>query len=271
MTSSPNTILLAGCGHMGSALLHGWLKSKLPLRLYVLDRHYQPPAGAPVTVWRTLADIPEDFRPDMVVLAVKPKGADAFLEALHERLGRGLSHATLLSVAAGRSCANLAKASGGMAVVRAMPNTPAAIGAGTTGLYSAPDVPPARAALAAQLMKAVGAVVEVPHENDLAAVTAISGSGPAYVFLLAELLEKAGQHLGLNAETAKLLARNTVYGAGEMLHEDPLSAEQLRRNVTSPGGTTEAALKVFMAPDAWPATVERATEAAAHRADELSQ
>lgn len=273
MTSTPSTsplILLAGCGRMGGALARGWAASAHPPRLAILD-HKLEKAPGDGTIYRHVDELPTDMKPDLIILAVKPAGAADLLKALHERLGTGLTNSTLVSIMAGKTCADLAKASGNpdMAVIRAMPNTPACVNAGTTGLYAGPTVSPAMKNLAMELMGAVGVVVEVPREVDLRAVTAISGSGPAYVFLLAELLESSGVALGLEADAARELARNMIYGAGKMLHELPQSAKTMREEVTSPNGTTAAALSVFMEPDNWPRTVKLATEAAARRAAEL--
>ncbi|TPW33760.1 pyrroline-5-carboxylate reductase [Oecophyllibacter saccharovorans] len=269
-SSDAPVILLAGCGRMGSALAQGWAASAHPPRLVILDHKLEKaPGNAPI--YRQVKDLPADLAPALIVLAVKPAGAAELLEALRQHLGKGLTHSTLLSIMAGKSCADLARACGNpdMAVIRAIPNTPSSVNAGTTGLYAGPTVSAPMKALAHQLMSDVGAVVEVPKEEDLRAVTALSGSGPAYVFLLAELLEKSGVELGLSRETATQLARNMIYGAGKMLHDLPQSAATLRQNVTSPNGTTAAALDVLSAPDAWPRTVPQATRAAAKRAAEL--
>lgn len=269
-SSSAPLVLLVGCGRMGGALARGWAASAHPPRLAVLDHKLeQAPGNAPI--YRHVDDLPADMRPALIVLAVKPAGAEALLHALHARLGTGLTDSTLLSIMAGKTCADLAHACGkpDMPVIRAMPNTPACVNAGTTGFYASPDVSAAAKKLSEDLMGAVGIVVEVPREEDLRAVIAVSGSGPAYIFLLAELLEKAGVSLGLEADTSRILARNMIYGAGKMLHDLPQSAKTMREEVTSPNGTTAAALAVFMAPDNWPRTVELATEAAAKRAAEL--
>ena len=269
-TSPLPSILLVGCGQMGGAMLEGWLAHGLKPSV-ILDRHDRT-LPAPHILAHTLDDVPATFQPDVVILAVKPQKADPVLEALAQRF----PNAVVLSVMAGRTVENLTQRykhgnpQANPVVIRAMPNTPCAIGAGMSGLYAPPHATNAQKAQCDALLKAVGDTVWVEHEELIDALTAISGSGPAYLFLLAELLEKAGTELGLPVETARTLARKTIYGAGALLNQSPADAEELRRRVTSPGGTTAEALKVFMAPDAWPAAVQRATAAAARRAKELS-
>lgn len=264
------SVLLVGCGQMGGAMLEGWLAHGLKPSV-VLDRHDRT-LPAPHTLVATLEDVPAGFQPDVIILAVKPQKADPVLEALAQRF----PNATLLSVMAGRTVESLTERyrhgnpQAQPVIIRAMPNTPCAIGAGMSGLYAPPHATDAQKAQCDALLRAVGDTVWVAHENQIDSVTAISGSGPAYVFLLAELLEKAGVDQGLPAETARTLARKTLYGAGALLNQSPADAGELRRRVTSPGGTTAEALKIFMAPDAWPATVPEAVAAAARRARELS-
>ncbi|MBS1095719.1 pyrroline-5-carboxylate reductase [Gluconobacter wancherniae] len=268
-----SSILLVGCGKLGGALLNGWLASPTPPRLVVLDRH-RTNEDPDYTTVRVASEIPTDFQPDIIVLAVKPAAADAIITELCITLGQRLSRSAFLSVMAGRTCDGLAAAarSAGInaPVIRAMPNTPSAIGAGTSGFYVPPTATERQHTLCHDLLCAVGDVVRVEHEADLAAVTAISGSGPAYVFLLAELLEEAGIKHGLPAPVARRLARGTVYGAGRMLDDCPEDASALRKAVTSPKGTTAAALDVLMSPDAWPTSISKAIDAAARRAEELA-
>lgn len=258
---------------MGGALLDGWLASPTPPNLVVLDRH-RAACDDGTTVVRTAADIPERFRPDLIVLAVKPAAAETAIDAIGTALGPRLMGAAILSVMAGRTCTALSEAAqhagADIPVLRAMPNTPSAIGAGISALYASPFATDRQKALCHDLLSAVGDVVPVMKEEDLSVVTALSGSGPAYVFLLAELLEHAGRTHGLSEETARRLARGTIYGAGRMLDDLPDNAGDLRKAVTSPNGTTAAALNVLMAPDAWPRTVLQAIDAATKRADELA-
>ncbi|EHH67808.1 pyrroline-5-carboxylate reductase [Gluconobacter morbifer] len=272
MPSVPS-ILLAGCGKMGGALLDGWLASPTPPRLVVLDRH-RTGSDDDVRIVRTPSEIPADFQPDIIVLAVKPGAADDTIAALGAALGPRLARTAILSVMAGRTCASLSeaakKAGADIPVLRGMPNTPSAIGAGISGFYAPPAATEEQKTVCHDLLFAVGDVVTLDNEKDLSAVTAISGSGPAYVFLLAELLEKAGITEGLSPKIARRLARGTIYGAGRMLDDMPENADELRKAVTSPKGTTAAALEILMAPDAWPRTVEKAVDAATKRADELA-
>ncbi|MBF0889152.1 pyrroline-5-carboxylate reductase [Gluconobacter sp. LMG 1745] len=273
MPSSVPSILLAGCGKMGGALLDGWLASPTPPRLVVLDRH-RTGSDDTVTIVRTAAEIPADFQPDIIVLAVKPSVAEIVIDALGKALGPRMNGAAILSVMAGRTCETLSDsarlAGADIPILRAMPNTPSSVGAGISGLYASAAATPEQKSICHDLLFAVGDVVPVENEDDLSVVTAISGSGPAYVFLLAELLEKAGQQHGLAPNVARRLARGTIYGAGRMLDDLPESAEDLRKAVTSPNGTTAAALAVLMKPDAWPETVPKAIDAATKRADELA-
>ncbi|GBR45510.1 pyrroline-5-carboxylate reductase [Acetobacter pomorum] len=272
MTKSPllPSILLVGCGKMGGAMLEGWLAHGLAPSV-IMDRHL-PELPAPHRVVRTLDAIPAEFKPDVILLAVKPQKANGVLAELAPRF----PNATLLSVMAGRTIASLLKAyrvghaAASPIIIRSMPNTPSALGAGMSGLYAPPEASEKQKKQCEQLLSAVGETVWVAQEGLIDSVAAISGSGPAYVFLLAELLEQAGVEQGLDAKTARTLARGTIYGAGQMLHQLPTDAAELRRNVTSPGGTTEAALKVLMASDAWPQAVSTAISAAVNRAKELA-
>lgn len=265
----PPALLLVGCGNMGGALWDGWRSDAIAPSV-VLDRH-RAFVPAPHHLARTPQDIPPDFRPDFVVLAVKPAKAEDAIASISSCL----DGTTLLSVMAGRSCASLREAAARhgatVSVVRAMPNTPASIGQGVTGIFADHDVSPTRREQAVSLLRAVGGVAPVTRERQLDLVTAISGSGPAYVFLLAELLEKAGIDRGLPPETARLLARGTVSGAGALLAASSAESRVLRENVTSPNGTTARALSCLMAPNAWPASIDEAITAAAERAAELAR
>jgi pyrroline-5-carboxylate reductase len=174
------------------------------------------------------------------------------------------------SIMAGTTIASIGQVCGGM-VVRAMPNTPAAIGRGITVAVAASDVSPAQRAVADALLRATGSVEWIDDEGLMDAVTAVSGSGPAYIFLLAEELARAGVEAGLPAELATKLARETVAGSGELLHRSELSSATLRENVTSPGGTTAAALEVLMAKDGLQPLLTRAVAAATRRSKELAK
>ncbi|WP_316201333.1 MULTISPECIES: pyrroline-5-carboxylate reductase [unclassified Bradyrhizobium] len=261
------TIALAGAGKMGGAMLTGWLSQGLdPSRVVVIDPMPSAEIGALATrgVRLNPAEAPEA---ETLVIAVKPQ---MFREA-GPTLKRCVGASTLVvSIMAGTTIAALQEVVGG-AVVRAMPNTPAAIGRGITVAVPAPDVSAAQRAIADALLRATGAVEWVEDEALMDAVTAVSGSGPAYVFLLAEELARAGVAAGLPEALATKLARDTVSGAGELLHRSELSAATLRQNVTSPGGTTAAALAVLMGADGFGPLLTRAVAAAAARSKELAK
>ena len=204
----------------------------------------------------------------MVVLAVKPPDAVATLTGLAELFARQRS--LVVSVAAGIRIVALKRACGpGIAVVRAMPNRPALVGAGITGLYAASEVSPAQRASVQSVLGSVGETVWVPTEEALDVVTALSGSGPAYFFLLAELMAEAGEQLGLEATTARRLASATLYGSGLLAAGANADLGRLRAEVSSAGGTTEAALRVLEGADLR-ATVAQALSAAAQRSRELA-
>ncbi|MCE2565689.1 pyrroline-5-carboxylate reductase [Komagataeibacter sp. FNDCF1] len=264
-------ILLVGCGNMGGAMLDGWLKEGLAPS-FILDRH-RPSVPAPHHLVRSMDEIPDTFHPGMIVLATKPQKVDAVMSAIAPFALR----APVLSVLAGRTVGALTDGldkalpagSPVPVVIRVMPNTPSSIGQGMSVCY-APTATAAQRSLCTRLMRAVGDVAWIEHEDQMDVVTAISGSGPAYVFLLAELLEQVGTMEGLPPALARQIARQTVAGAGALMLRSGVDAATLRRNVTSPGGTTQQALEVLMAPDAWPATLATAIRAAARRARELS-
>ncbi|MGH7068294.1 MAG: pyrroline-5-carboxylate reductase, partial [Acetobacteraceae bacterium] len=236
MTARLPPLILVGCGRMGGAMLGAWLDQGLA-RSVVVDPAPRLPDGATDAV--TLADaakIPSGFAPAAVVFAIKPQQADAVLP----EFARFAPSSVFLSIMAGRTLASLqARLGPEAAIVRAMPNTPAAIRAGTTVLCAGSGAGEAARSLCERLLVAVGRVAWVTDETLLDPVTAVSGSGPAYVFLLAELLERAGIEQGLPTELARLLARRTVSGAGALLAASEEDAAALRRAVTSPGGTTE--------------------------------
>ncbi len=255
---------------MGGALLAGWLEQGIaPSDAIVIDPHYDTGAG-PAGVRSFLAPqaLPADFVPDVVMLAVKPQA----MAQVAPDYRRFAGSAVFLSIAAGRTIASLETLLGtDAAIVRAMPNTPAAVRRGATGLFANRNVSANQRQTCDQLVAAVGHAVWVERESLLDAVTAVSGSGPAYVFLLVEALAAAGENLGLPPELAATLARATVTGSGELLQQSPLPAAALRENVTSPNGTTYAALQVLMKEgDGLTGLMLRATEAAARRAEELA-
>ncbi|NVN06385.1 pyrroline-5-carboxylate reductase [Asaia spathodeae] len=260
------SLLLVGCGKMGGALWQGWLEQGVAPSV-ILDRSCAAPP-APHRLARTASEIPADFRPDIIILAVKPAGMEEALASLRPFL----DGAIIISMLAARTIDSLRAACGDAAstkIVRAMPNTPAAIGKGVTGVVSQ-DLDNDGRTLCTALLSAVGDVAWVESEAQLEALTPISGCGPAYVFLLAELLEKEALRVGLPAETARLIARGTVSGAGALIAASDEESATLRKNVTSPNGVTARALDVLMAPEAWPETMTRAVDQAMARAKEMA-
>ncbi len=261
-------LVLLGCGKMGSAMLQGWLKGGLPeSSVWILDPR-------PSDWLKSLGGLhlnetlPED--PAIVIVAVKPQMMGEALPAL-KRLGDG---ATLfLSVAAGTPLSVFEAALGHRTpLIRAMPNTPAAVGRGVTALVGNAISGEEQMILAEGLMSAVGQTVRLDHEGQMDAVTAVSGSGPAYVFHLIETMAAAGEAEGLPADLSLKLARATVAGAGALAENADEDPGQLRVNVTSPGGTTAAALAVLMDPETgFPALLHRAIKAAAERGRELGK
>ena len=260
-------ILLVGCGRMGSALLTGWRDQGIPAANIVVVEPARPSLDA-VTVVADADSIPADFAPDVVVLAVKPQVMAGVLPP-YRRFG---GQALFLTIAAGKPIASFRAALGeAAAIIRAMPNTPAAVGRGITVCCAGAGVTPDQRALAASLLAAVGEVGWVEEEARIDAVTALSGSGPAYVFLLVEAMAEAGAALGLDPALAMQLARATVSGSGELLRLSTDDAASLRRAVTSPGGTTAAALAVLMDPaDGFGPLLGKALAAAETRSRELA-
>jgi pyrroline-5-carboxylate reductase len=265
-------LLLVGAGNMGGAMLAGWLAQGLSPGQVIVQDPAPPPSmqtlldqhGIKATAKAVL-----DRPPAVILLAVKPQVMDAVFPPLGATAG---PDTVVLSIAAGRTMASFEKhLPAQSAVVRAMPNTPASVGRGITGAVANSHVSPAQKATADALLKSIGAVVWVDHEEQIDAVTAVSGSGPAYVFHLAECMAEAGRKAGLPAALAAELARWTVAGAGELLHRSELPASQLRQNVTSPNGTTYAALQVLMRdPAGMQALMTEAIAAAANRSRELA-
>lgn len=264
-------LLLVGAGKMGGALLAGWLRQGLdPASVYVQDPTPAPDAAALMASHgvrvRHQAKLPAP--PAVIVLAVKPQIMDEVLPTLAASVGPST---VVLSIAAGRTLSNLAsRLPLETPIVRAMPNTPAAIGQGMTVACASSEVTRDQALCCNMLLEAVGEVIWIDDESLLDAVTAVSGSGPAYVFLLAECLAEAGVAAGLEPELASRLARATLAGAGEFLRRSDLSPVELRQNVTSPKGTTAAALEELMGKDGLADLLKRAVAAAAKRSRELS-
>ncbi len=260
-------LVLLGCGKMGSAMLAGWLDGGLPAAsVTVIDpfpSDWLRGTGVNINV-----DLPSD--PAVALVAVKPQMMGDALPAM-QALGNGTT--LFVSVAAGTPIARFEAELGARTpLVRAMPNTPAAIGRGITAIIGNAHASDAQIDLADALLSAVGQVVRLDEESQIDAVTGVSGSGPAYVFHLIEALASAGEAQGLPSEMAMQLARATVAGAGALAEAADESPSQLRVNVTSPNGTTQAALVVLMdETDGFPALLNRAVKAATDRSKELGR
>ncbi|MCK9914521.1 pyrroline-5-carboxylate reductase [Microbacteriaceae bacterium K1510] len=282
MARKPNTkplakfkgpLLLVGAGKMGQAMLDGWLSRGLaPKKTAIIDP--QPSKGLAALKRRGVTINPKTgakakaTAAGAIVIAVKPQIAPDAVPPLGLHVGKGT---LVVSIMAGRTLAfledNLPQ---GTAIVRAMPNTPAAIGRGITVAVANKNVSRSQRKLASDLLAAIGTVEWVDDERLMDAVTAVSGSGPAYVFLLAEAMTQAGIAAGLPSALAAKLARETVAGSGELLHRSLLDAATLRQNVTSPGGTTAAALDVLMGPGGFDTLLTKAIAAATRRGRELA-
>ncbi|MEL7543324.1 MAG: pyrroline-5-carboxylate reductase [Pseudomonadota bacterium] len=267
------TLLLVGAGKMGGAMLSGWLENGLDAAQVLVQDPGPPPeiatllqryAITPASSFENLA-----AGPDVIVLAVKPQVMRNVLPSVVPHVA---PDTLVISVAAGTTVASLNKfLPSDIAIVRAMPNTPSAVGRGITGAYPTTHVTDAQRALCDALLRAVGQVVWVESERQIDAVTGVSGSGPAYVFHLVEAMAAAGVREGLPQDVAMQLARATVEGAGELLFRSDETAQTLRRNVTSPGGTTAAALNVLMdEANGMPPLLATAIHAARKRAEELA-
>jgi pyrroline-5-carboxylate reductase len=265
----PGRLVLLGAGKMGSAMLDGWLALGLdPRQLIVLEPQPGKTLKALTRRGLTLNPQGKPVEAAALVIAVKPQSAPEALPALAPYAGK---RTLVVSIMAGRTLDFVEQAlPAGLGVVRAMPNTPAAIGRGISVACANGQVSARQRKLAADLLAAIGAVEWVADEALMDAVTALSGSGPAYVFLLAEAMTQAGIAAGLPAALAARLARETVAGSGELLHRSPLDAATLRQNVTSPGGTTAAALEVLMGPGGFDTLLTRAIAAATRRSRELA-
>ncbi len=245
------SVVLAGAGKMGAALLAGWIEHGLDPASVIIQEPNLEGAALDLARRHGIKAVeclgPLISPPAVIVVAVKPQVMDEVFSALAKVAG---PETVVISIAAGKTLASFEHhLPPPTAVVRAMPNTPAAIGRGITGAVANAHTTAAQKEICESLLGAVGEVVWVPNEGLIDAVTAVSGSGPAYVFLLAEALAEAGVAAGLDEATAKQLARATVSGAGELLNQSESDPATLRQNVTSPGGTTAAALAVLMQED----------------------
>ena len=261
-------LLLVGCGKMGGAMLDGWLARGLKASDVAVAEPVEAirPKRAGLRVVSSPSEIGET--PEIVVLAVKPQSMDGVLPDLKRFADNG---AVFLSIAAGKTLGYFANHLGkGAKVVRSMPNTPAAVRQGISVATAASGVSAAEKKRCHELLEAVGQVLWVDDEALMDPVTALSGSGPAYVFLLVEAMAAAGAKLGLTPDMAMQLARATVSGSGELLRQSNDPASQLRINVTSPGGTTAEALKILMAADGIQPVFDKALAAASRRSKELA-
>lgn len=269
--SLKGTLVLVGAGKMGGAMLEGWLASGAdPKKIVALDPFASEEMKAllskhgvalnPVVAGITNAEV--------VLVAVKPQMMDEVLPTI---VGLGASMPLILSVAAGKTIATFERYFGKQAaVIRTIPNTPAAIGRGITAMCANPNVSKQQLQLATDLLSAIGEVVTVEREDLIDCVTAVSGSGPAYVFYMTECLAQAAEKIGIPPTLAAQLARATVAGSGELMRVTGTEAATLRQNVTSPNGTTYAALQVLMANDGMAPLFEKAVKAAADRSKELA-
>lgn len=264
-------LLLVGCGKMGGALLEGWLARGIaPADVWIVEPNADPLQGLMsrgVNHAPDAAALPADLQPALIVFAVKPQMLAQALPAYAAFTQKG---AAALSIAAGWRIAKFEEALGAATpVVRAMPNTPAAVGRGMTVLCANDKADQKLREICSELLAAVGETAWVDDEGLIDAVTAVSGGGPAYVFLLIECLARAGVEAGLPEDLAMQCARVTVAGAGELVHIASEPAATLRENVTSPGGTTLEALKILMADDGLQPLMTRAIAAATARSKEL--
>jgi pyrroline-5-carboxylate reductase len=264
-------VTLIGAGQMGSALARGWLAAIRcggGLSLSVHDPDFDPALRIELERAGAVINPTADGPADAIVLAVKPQVFHDAAARVRAAIG---PNTLVVSVMAGITISAMGRALGTDRIVRAMPNTPGQIGEGATAFVAAPACTGSDRTLVAQLLAPLGWVEEIGAERLIDAVTAVSGSGPAYVFLLAEVLAAAAEKEGLDPEVAMRLAVRTVAGAGALLAQSEEGPAQLRKQVTSPGGTTQAALDVLQAPDGLALLMRRAVSAATSRARELGR
>lgn len=269
-----NPVLLLGCGKMGSAMLAGWLEQGLGAdAVYIVDPYLDPVRSAftalPEAAFNeTVKTLDKTLTPSFIIMAVKPQMMDEAISALKSL---NIENTVILSVAAGKTIHYFEdQMSAGQPIIRAMPNTPAAIGKGITVCCANKLVSQDQKVICSTLLETVSTVEWITDESLMDAVTALSGSGPAYVFYMAEVMAAAGEAIGLPAELSKKLARETVSGAGALLAASEESASRLRENVTSPGGTTAAALDVLMSDEGMAKIMRRAMQDAKARSKELA-
>lgn len=260
------SVLMIGCGKMGGALFSRWCAKGLSPSI-VID-HHKPTFEAPHQSLENLSELPPSFQPDFIILAVKPDKAETVLKDLPAHL----KTLPLISVLAGRSTAFLnSLLTPQTPVIRIMPNTPSLVGAGMSVGFAGTYVSKEQKGQCTRLFEIAGKVAWIDKEEDMHSVTALSGCGPAYVFLLTELMGDLGEKYGLSREFANLLARQTIYGSGALLAASSLDAATLRKQVTSPNGVTERALLVLMEEKGLRNLLDRALQAAQKRSEELSE
>ncbi len=272
--TTKNPILLLGCGKMGSAMLSGWLDQGLKTdAIHIVDpfldhiKDFFPNLNA-TQLHENMEKLPEQLSPSFIIIAVKPQMMDQALTSLQ---AIELSNSVILSIAAGKTIHYFENKLGNQwPIIRAMPNTPAAIGKGISVLCANKHVSDENKNIANILLETVGSVQWIDNENLMDGVTALSGSGPAYVFYMVEAMAAAGEAIGLPQELSQTLARQTVSGAGALLDASDETVAKLRENVTSPGGTTAAALDVLMSDQGLVKVIRRAMTAAKDRSKELA-
>lgn len=274
MTHIQGPVLLVGCGKMGGAMLRGWLSGGLAADdAYGIDpqggcRESFSSLGA--HMFADASSLPAGLMPKALILAVKPQMMDEVLPHLRDRIG---ADTVVISIAAGTMIASIEAAfPAGTSVIRVMPNTPAAIGRGVSVICANPHATEAQKQLATRLSEVVGAVHWIDDEDHMHAVTGLSGSGPAYVFHMIEAMTAAGIKSGLPEALSAQLARDTIAGAGALAFETGENPAQLRINVTSPNGTTQAGLETLMAPETGLQTLmEKTVASATRRSRELAE
>jgi pyrroline-5-carboxylate reductase len=270
MATMPSSLVLVGAGKMGMAMLEGWLRQGLdPRRAAIIEPAPTPAVlGACQTNKIRLNPSMRDLEPPaVIVLAVKPQALAIVAQAIRGLIAPGTM---VMSILAGKSIADIQRAlPQATAIVRAMPNLPASVGHGVTAAIVNDKVRPEQLFIADGLLQAVGHVEWIDDENQMNAVTAVSGSGPAYLFYLAECLAEAGRAAGLPVALAERLAHETIIGTAQMLRQSDLPPAKLRQAVTSPGGTTAAALEVLGGENGLPGLMNAAVAAAKRRGEEL--
>lgn len=259
------SILMIGCGHMGKAMLKSWLDHHLPPSVIVNRSTFSLPS--PHRLVSSIDDIPADCNPDVIVLAVKPHQAKEVTPALKKWANKAL----FISVLAGKTLEGLGEQLGkDAAIMRVMPNTPVEIGKGMISAIANQHVTSQQRKIGESLLHTMGQVAWLDAEEQMDAAAAIAGSGPAYIFLLAELLQNAAEEQGLSHDLAKQLARQTVIGSAALLANTSKESSQLRQEIATPNGMTERALNVLMEKKAWPDAMSKAITAATKRSKEMA-